>query len=362
VKISSVEVRRLAMPLRRPIRTSVHNFSHAQTVLVQMRTDEGVTGTGWCFAFEAGKAAALATLVEDLATIYEGRDPRAVRACFDAAWKDLNFLGHAGAAMIALSALDTACWDLAAQAAGLPLYRFLGGDKTEVQTYASSGLWLDRSIDELIAEAEGFLAEGHRAMKMRAGRPDYMLDIARVRAVRDALGPDITLMVDANQAWPESIAIRAGRELEALDVFWLEEPVFYTDLEGCARVAAALDMRVATGETSYGSASMKQHLDARAADVLMPDLQRMGGITEYLNTCTLCAAYSQPVSSHLFTEASAHVLAAQSHGLMLEHMEWWDALFETPIVVAEGAVVLPSGDGLGLSVSQAVLQNFAVDR
>lgn len=359
MKISAIEVHRLAVPLRRPIRTSVHDFSHAHTVFVQMRTDDGAIGTGWCFAFEAGKAAALAALVEDLAGIYQGRDPRAVRANFAAAWKDLNFLGHAGAAMFALSALDTACWDLAAQAAELPLFRHLGGDVTRVETYASSGLWLDRSVDELIAEAQGFIADGHRAMKMRAGRADYMLDIERVREVRAALGPDVTLMVDVNQAWPESTAIRAGRELEALGIFWLEEPVFYTDLEGCARVAAALDMRVATGETSYGSASMKQHLDARAADVLMPDLQRMGGVTEYLNTCVLCAAYNQPVSSHLFTEASAHVLASQPHGMMLEHMEWWDELFVTPIKVSDGSVVLSEAPGLGLELADGVLERFA---
>ena len=156
------------------------------------------------------------------------------------------------------------------------------------------------------------------------------------------------------------MAIRAGRLLEPLDIFWLEEPVFYSDLEGCARVTAALDMRVATGETSYGSAAMKQHLDARAADVLMPDLQRMGGITGYLNAATLCAAYDQPVSSHLFTEASVHVLAAQPHALMLEHMEWWEDLFENPLVVQEGQVVMPDGPGLGMILSDEALARFAV--
>ena len=359
MKISAIEVSRLAVPIRRPIRTSVHDFTHAHTVLVRSRTDAGLTGVGWCFAFEASKAAALAALVEDLASIYQDRDPRAVRANFDAAWRDLNFFGHAGPAMMALSALDTACWDLAAQAAELPLYRYLGGDAQRVTTYASSGLWLNYTIDQVIAEAEAFRAQGHRAMKMRIGRADFMADIERVDRVREALGRDIELLVDVNQAWSEAVAIRAGRHLEPLDIFWLEEPVFYADLEGCARVAAALDMRVATGETSYGSAAMKQHLDARAADVLMPDLQRMGGITEYLNAATICAAYHQPVSSHLFTEASAHVLAAQPHALMLEHMEWWEELFENPLAVDEGQVVLPESPGLGLTLSEKAVARLA---
>ena len=359
MQISAIEIDRLALPLRRPIRTSVHHFTHAHTVLVRLRSDDGATGIGWCFAFTAGKAAALAALAEDLATLYDGRDPRAVRANFAAAWRDMNFLGHAGAPMMALAALDTACWDVAAQAAGLPLYRYLGGDRDRVQTYASSGLWLDYSVDELIAEAEAFRQQGHRAMKMRVGRADFATDVERVRLVREALGPDVALLVDANQAWPESVAIRAGRALEPFDVFWLEEPVFYTDLDGCARIAAALDMRVATGETAYGSAAMKAHLDARAADVLMPDLQRMGGITEYLNAAVMCAAYHQPVSSHLFTEASAHVLAAQPHALMLEHMNWWEAIFEAPLAVEDGAVVLPDGPGLGLTLSEPALARFA---
>ena len=360
MKISAIDITRLAVPIRRPIRTSVHDFTHAHTVLVRLRTEVGLTGMGWCFAFEAPKAAALAALVEDLAPLYQGRDPRAVRANFDRAWRDLNFFGHAGPAMMALSALDTACWDLAAQAAELPLYRYLGGDGERVTTYASSGLWLNYTVDELIAEAEEFRTQGHRAMKMRIGRADFMTDIERVSRVREALGRDIELLVDVNQAWPESVAIQAGRLLEPLDIFWLEEPVYYADLEGCARVAEALDMRVATGETSYGSAAMKQHLDARAADVLMPDLQRMGGITEYLNAAILCAAYHQPVSSHLFTEASAHVLAAQPHALMLEHMEWWEELFEHPLVVEEGQVVLPGGPGLGLTLSEQAVARFTV--
>ncbi len=359
MKISAIDIDRLAVPIRRPIRTAAHDFTHAHTVLVRLRSDAGLTGLGWCFAFEASKAAALAVLVEDLVSLYEGRDPRAVRANFDRAWRDLNFFGHGGPAMMALSALDTACWDLAAQAAELPLYRYLGGDAARVTTYASSGLWLNYSIDELIAEAEEFRLQGHRAMKVRIGRTDFMTDVERVGRVREALGRDIELLVDANQAWPESVAIRAGRLFEELDIFWLEEPVFYADLEGCARVAAALDMRVATGETSYGSAAMKQHLEARAADVLMPDLQRMGGITEYLNAATLCAAYHQPVSSHLFTEASAHVLAAQPHALMLEHMEWWEDLFENPLVVEDGQVVLPDGPGLGLTLAEPALAGFA---
>jgi L-alanine-DL-glutamate epimerase-like enolase superfamily enzyme len=195
-------------------------------------------------------------------------------------------------------------------------------------------------------------------MKMRLGRPDPREDVERARRLREALGPDVRLLADVNQGWDEPTAIRVGRLLEALDLYWLEEPLPYEDLEGCARVSAALTMRVATGESDYGSLAMKRHLDLRAADVLMPDLQRMGGVTGYRRAAALCQAYQQPVSSHLFMEASAHVLAAAANGLILEHMDWWQALYTEPLVVESGCVVLPDRPGIGLDLSPAALERF----
>ena len=149
-----------------------------------------------------------------------------------------------------------------------------------------------------------------------------------------------------------------GRRLQAHDLYWIEEPPPYEDLEGCARVAAALDMRMASGETEYGSLAMKRHLDLRVADVLMPDLQRMGGITEYRRAAELCRAYHQPVSSHLFMEASAHVLAAGPNTLILEHMDWWQPLFTEPLRLGEGCVVLSENPGIGLDPDRKALDRF----
>jgi L-alanine-DL-glutamate epimerase-like enolase superfamily enzyme len=358
VKIASIAVHRLSVPLPRPVRTAIHDHAHADTVVVEMRTDDGLAGSGYCFAFGAARARALAALVEDLGPLYEGRDPRGVTAHHEAAWNAINFIGHSGLSVMALSALDTACWDLAARAAGVPLFRFLGGDRMRVPTYASEGLWVDYSIDALVKEAQAFLARGHRAMKMRVGRGAWREDVERARRLREAVGPDVRLLADVNQGWDESTAIRAGRELEALDLFWLEEPLPYEDLEGSARVAAALTIRVASGESDYASAAMKRHLDARAADVLMPDLQRMGGITEYRRAAELCCAYHQPVSSHLFMEASCHVLAAAPNALILEHMDWWQALFTEPLALVDGSVILPERPGLGVDLDPEALARF----
>lgn len=355
MKITDAVVHRLSVPLPRPVRTAIHDASRADTVLVELRTDAGLVGAGYCFAFGPHRARALAALVDDLVPLYVGQDPRAPRAHFARAWRAINFLGHAGAAVMALAALDTACWDLAARAAELPLFRYLGGDRTRVPAYASDGLWIDASIDGLLAEAERFLAQGHRAMKMRVGRARPAEDLERARRLREALGPDVRLLADANQGWDEPTALRAGAMLEAVDLYWLEEPLPYEDLEGSARVAAALRTPIASGETEYGSLGMKRHLDLRAADVLMPDLQRMGGPTGFLQAAALCQGYQQPVSSHLFTEASCHLLAAVPNALVLEHMSWWQGLFSEPLRIEDGHVVVPERPGLGLELSREAL-------
>ncbi len=210
-----------------------------------------------------------------------------------------------------------------------------------------------------MSEARAFLARGHRAVKMRLGRAPRE-DLERVRIVREAIGPDVKLLVDVNQGWDEATAIRVGRELEAFDLYWLEEPLPYEDLEGSARVAAALAVPIASGETEYASLGMRRYLEARAADILMPDLARMGGVSGFLNAATLCQAFHTPLSSHLFMEVSCHLLAAAPTGLILEHMDWWQELFEEPLQLVEGAVVLPERPGIGLRLNRKAIDRFRV--
>lgn len=359
MKVTRVRPHLLSLPLPRPVKTSAHDIRTVDTVLVEMDSGQGSVGVGYCFAFGRHRARALHALVEDLLPLYEGQDPTGPRALFERAWGSINFVGHAGLAVMALAALDTACWDLAAQGAGLPLYKFLGGGRERIPTYASSGLWLDYSVDELASEAQRFLAQGHRALKMRLGRSPRE-DLERVRKVREAIGAEIKLLADVNQGWDEATAIRVGRELEPFNLYWLEEPLPYEDLEGCARVAAALTTPIATGETDYGSLAMKRHLELRVADILMPDLQRMGGVTGFLKAATLCEAFHTPVSSHLFMEASCHLIASAPNGLTLEHMDWCQELFEERLSLVDGQVHLPGTPGIGLGLNRKALERFKV--
>jgi L-alanine-DL-glutamate epimerase-like enolase superfamily enzyme len=229
-----------------------------------------------------------------------------------------------------------------------------------VPAYASGGLWLSSSIDELQREAADFVAAGFRAVKMRVGNSDPASHIARVRAVRQALGPDIALMVDANQQMTVPQAIRFGRMLEEFDLAWFEEPIAYWNHEGEAAIAAALDTPIASGETEHTSRGILAMLRQRSADILMPDLQRMSGPTEFLKAAHLAEAHDIPVSSHLFPEMSLALLASVPNAIYLEHMPWFADIYRERIELdAQGRAVVPDRPGWGFSFDPDAVRRFA---
>ena len=217
--------------------------------------------------------------------------------------------------------------------------------------YASGGLWLDRSIDELQEEAVRLCRRpGFRAVKMRLAPGPLPATEARVRAVREAIGPGVKLMADANQQLGEAEAIRMGRMLEGYDLTWFEEPLPAWDLAGLARVAAALDTPIASGETEYARYGFRQMVELRSADVLMPDLQRVGGVSEFIRVAHLAAAHDLPVSSHLFPEMSLSVLAGLENATWLEHMPWLAPLYRETLELRDGAAVVPDRPGWGFTL------------
>jgi L-alanine-DL-glutamate epimerase-like enolase superfamily enzyme len=225
----------------------------------------------------------------------------------------------------------------------------LGGAKTVVPAYQSGGLWLSSSTDELVAEAERFIAQGFKAMKMRLGSPDPKADIARVKAVRDAIGPHIKLMADANQGLNEAQAIRLGRMLELFDLTWFEEPLPAWDLEGLARVSAALDTPIASGETEYTRYGFRRMLELRSADILMPDLQRVGGVSEFMRVGHMAESHDVPVSSHLFPETSVQVLGALANAIYLEYMPWFSKFYHEELEFKDGNAIVPERPGWGFT-------------
>ncbi len=239
------------LPLAKPIGTAIHAIRSVGCVLVELETDDGVLGQSYLFTINGDRLRAFDETVRGLAHFVIGRDPHDTEGIWHDIWAELNPTGHKGITISALSALDVACWDAAGRSVGLPLPKMFGACRDTVDTYASSGLWLSSSIDELRTEAAAFVEQGFRAMKLRVGSERTDDDVERVRAVRDAIGPDVGLMVDANQKFRAKEAIRLGRRLEEFDLTWFEEPVATHDLTGSGEVRAALDVPIASGETEY---------------------------------------------------------------------------------------------------------------
>ena len=352
MKVTRVETRCVTVKLDKPIGSALGQLHSFGCILVFVHCDSGIVGENLIFTLNARRTRVLQSMVEEMADLVIGHDAGHIASFWARAWRDINFLGHKGVTVVGISALDGALWDALGKMSNLPLYRILGGAQDRVPVYHSGGLWLSSSDKELVAEAERFAAAGFRAMKMRLGSSEPATDVARVRSVRTAIGPKIKLMADANQGLTESQAIRLGRALEEFDLTWFEEPLPAWDLDGLARVAAALDTPIASGETEYTRYGFRRMLELRSADILMPDLQRVGGVSEFMRVGHMAESYDIPVSSHLFPETSLQVLGGLANTIYLEYMPWFSKLYNETIKFAEGQAIVPERPGWGFTFNQ----------
>lgn len=352
MKVTGIETQYVPMHMEKPIGSALGQLTGFGCILVTLHTDAGITGENLVFTLNNRRTKVLMEMVEGLADVIVGFDAGHIAGFWARAWKSINFLGHQGVTVVGISAIDGALWDALGKAQNLPIYRLLGGAKNRVATYHSGGLWLDRSTDALVEEALSFKAQGWTAMKMRLGLPDPREDVARVRAVRDAIGPGIRLMADANQGKTKSEAIRLGRLLEEFDLTWFEEPLPAWDLDGLARVAATLDTPIASGETEYTRYGFRRMLELRTADVLMPDLQRVGGVSEFVRVGHMAESYDIPVSSHLFPETSIQVLGGLSNSTFLEYMPWFSPLYNEALEFEGGEAIVPERPGWGFTFNR----------
>jgi L-alanine-DL-glutamate epimerase-like enolase superfamily enzyme len=360
MKVTGFKTTLVEVPLDRPIRTAIHDMRSVGCVLLELETDQGITGESYVLTLNGLRLGALHEVVRGFSHHVEGQDPHNVSAIFDSMWREMNPVGHKGYSIAALSAIDTACWDLVGKAAGEPLHRLFGACRERVWTYASGGLWLSASIDELVEEAAKFVESGFRAMKIRLGSPGISEDVERVRAVRQTIGPDIELMGDANQGLSVKQAIRLGRALEEFDLGWFEEPVSYLDLQGHAEVRMALGTPIASGETEYTRYGMHAMLQAGAVDVLMPDLQRIGGLSEFRRTAAIASVYHVPVSSHIFTEQSICIAASEVNCISVEHMPWCSPLFNEQMEISDGYIAVPDRPGIGFTFNQDAIASYLI--
>jgi len=357
VKVRSLRARPVLVPLKRPPVSASGGIPAAALVLIDLETDGGITGRSYVFAFASWAFGPVVGCLQAMLEMIKGDAlaPLEIEAKLRAR---LTLLDTPGLVGLALAGIDMAAWDALAQAHRVPLVTLLGGALKPIAAYNSTGLWL-KPVDTLADEAEALLAEGFRAVKLRLGRDDAAQDVAAVRAVKTRIGERVTLMCDFNQRLTVNEAILRGRALDGEGLYWIEEPVRHDDYEGYARIAADVKTPIQTGENLVDTFEMARAIAARSLDYVMPDVQRIGGVTGWLRAAALAHAHGIEMSSHLFPEFSVHLLGATPTCHWLEFMDWAEPVLREPLRVKDGLAQIPDRPGAGIVWNEDAVQRYA---
>jgi mandelate racemase len=342
--------------MKLPLGTSAATIRSAPLLLVDLETDEAVTGHSYLFCYLPAAAGAIAAMLEEVARTVKG-DRLGPAELWAKLARRFKLIGVQGIVRMAMSAFDVACWDALAVAAEKPLVSLLGGQPRRIRAYNSNGLGL-MAPEAAADEAEKLLEGGFRAVKLRLGHPTPAADLAAVRAVRKRLSGEVELMVDFNQALSVAEALERGRAIDSEGVAWIEEPIRHDDFRGCAALARELATPIQIGENFSLPEQMAEALEAKACDLVMPDLERIGGVTGWRRAASLAAERKLPMSSHLFPETSAHLLAVTPTCHYLEYVDWADAILEEPLRIVGGEAVIPDRPGNGLSWDEKAVKRY----
>jgi L-alanine-DL-glutamate epimerase-like enolase superfamily enzyme len=339
---------------------AIQQFTKQETIFVQLETDDGFTGTGYSYTIGTGGRAVVALLREDLLHRSIGQDARQVEAL----WNTLFWATHGTAVgaitSLALAAVDTALWDIRCKAAGQPLWMLAGGYRERVPLYDTEGGWLNLPIDEIVSEAKASVGKGWPGVKIKVGKPDPMEDVARLTAVRDAIGPNIDLMIDANQSFTYAEAKRRARLFEHLNLFWFEEPMPAEDMSGHVRLAQSSSIPVAVGESIYSLSHFREYLASGACGIVQVDVARIGGITPWLKTAHLAESFNVKVAPHFLMELHVSLSAAVPNALYVEHIPQLARLTHRGLAISEGHAVAPSEPGIGIDWDFDAIENLRV--
>jgi mandelate racemase len=334
------------VPMTYALGTSRGVITKAPLILIDLETEEGVTGRSYLWCYFPAAIPAIAKILEEVARVVQGE-----RLAPAELWSKLAerfaLIGVQGIVRMAMAGFDVAAWDALAIAAGWPLATLIGSKPKRIPAYNSCGLGL-MAPQRVADEAEKLLAGGFRAVKLRLGYPTLEDDLAALHAVKKRLGREIAVMVDYNQALSLAQALERGRALDQEGIYWLEEPIRHDDYAGNATLARELKTPIQIGENFSESAAMAAALAAGAADYVMPDLERIGGVTGWLRAAALAATHRVEMSSHLFPEVSAHLLAATPTAHFLEYVDWADKILAEPLEIVDGFAVVPQRPGNGL--------------
>jgi len=354
--VRGIRARAVEVPMKLPLGTSAGTIRSAPLLLIDLETEEGVTGRSYLFCYMSTVAPAIATVLGEVEHNVKGEHV-APADLWEKLARRFKLIGVQGIVRMAMAGFDVACWDALALAAGKPLVALLGGVPRSIPAYNSNGLGL-MAPEAAADEAEKLLAKGFRAVKLRLGYPTPAADLAAVRAVRKRLPDSVELMVDYNQALTFVQALDRGRALDSEGVAWIEEPIRHDDFRNCAELAATLATPIQIGENFSLPEQMGEAILAKACDFVMPDLERIGGVSGWQRAAALAANSKRPMSSHLFPETSAHLLAVTPTCHYLEYVDWADAILAEPLQISGGEAVIPDRPGTGVIWDEKAVKRY----
>ncbi len=355
-QIDQVEIIQIDIPPKVKRTDAIQSFVTQETVMVTVRCDDGSAGTGYTYTIGTGGSSIVALLRDHLTPRLIGRDPQQ----FEAIWRDLFFSTHATAVgaitSLALAAIDTALWDRNAHVANLPLWRLAGGAQSRVPVYTTEGGWLHLDPAQLVEQTLAAQAQGFLGAKIKVGKPHVAQDVARLSAVRDAVGAGFELMVDANQSFTVAEAIRRARQYVPLDLAWFEEPMPAEHVRAHAQLLASTSVPIAVGESMYHLSQFAEYIQQSACSIVQADVARVGGITPWLKIAHLAEAHNIAICPHFLMELHVSLCAAVPNARWVEYIPQLDDLTTSRLLIEAGHAVAPETSGLGIEWDPAQLK------
>lgn len=328
---------------------AIQSFVSQETPIVRITDADGVTGIGYSYTIGTGGPSVMKLIEKTLGPLLIGREALEIERL----WRDMLFVTHAttvGAiTALAMAALDTALWDLKARKFGEPLHRLAGGAQASLPLYTTEGGWLHLEPAALVEDALKAKADGFGGAKIKIGRPHVSEDVARLSAVRNAVGPAFEIMTDANQAFTVDEAVRRARHYEAVDIAWFEEPLPADDLAGHVRLARSTTIPVAVGESLYSPLHFREYMQAGACSIVQVDVARIGGITPWLKVAHAAETFNLPVSPHFLMELHVALCCAVPNARWVEYIPQLDSLTTSPMRIEAGRAYPSDAPGLGIA-------------
>lgn len=362
MRIEKVRAEVYRIPIHREMQDAIRKFSKMDVVFAHIQTDQGIAGSGFTYSIIPFGTREICSMINfGIGDLIRHMDPRDHERIWGHMWRQLDWVGRGGVAVLAIAAVDIALWDLKAKLVNMPLHRLLGGARDRVPVYNTDGGWLNHSIEQLVEETKQIAAAGFRGTKIKVGKQDPSEDSERIAAVREVLGPHRTLMVDANERFTSAEAIRRAHMWESFNLFWFEEPLPAEDILGHANLRAHTTIPIALGESLFTRFQFRDYLATGGVSILQPDACRCGGITEWLKIAHLADCHNMQVSPHFVMELHLPLVAAIPNSLFVEYIPSLNPVLSRPLELVDGCFVPSDEPGLGIPFDWERLRSFRMD-